>query len=259
MPDETARYSPFIEGETLDLCVPSETAIEDGWADWFNDAKTTRWLGQGIFPNFIEDQRAFLEAIRRRDRFAVLICGKGGGPLYGIISLSAIDWIARSAQISLVVGTSLPGRQLIQLEAMARVTEHAFQRMGLDRVWAGQAHPGLARWNQRLELLGYFTDGILRRGFVKGRETVGNSVMIGCLYEDYAALKARRDGRYWPGNDAMLRLIAGLPRQSFADRLGEFLERELPRYKAEIEALEHRAREGEDGSAEAGPRRLAGS
>ncbi|MBW8725914.1 MAG: hypothetical protein JF625_12270, partial [Inquilinus limosus] len=44
MADETPRYSVFIEGETLDLCVPSEQAITDGWADWFNDAKTTRWL-----------------------------------------------------------------------------------------------------------------------------------------------------------------------------------------------------------------------
>ncbi|MFE0752810.1 GNAT family N-acetyltransferase [Inquilinus sp. NPDC058860] len=258
MPDETPRYSVFIEGETLDLCVPSEVAIEDGWADWFNDARTTRWLAQGIYPNHVEDQRSFLESIRKRDRFAVLICGKGGGPLYGIISLSAIDWVARSAQISLVVGKPLPGRRLIQLEAMARVTEHAFQRMGLDRIWAGQAHPGLARWNQWLELLGYFTDGIMRRGFVKGRETVDNAVMICCLVEDYEVLKARRDGRYWPGNDTMLRLIAGLPRQGFATRLGEFLERELPLHKAEMEALEQRVLQARDDTT-ASRRKLAAS
>ncbi|WP_343711812.1 GNAT family N-acetyltransferase [Inquilinus sp.] len=258
MADETQRYSVFIEGETLDLCVPSEAAITDGWADWFNDAKTTRWLAQGIYPNHIEDQRGFLESIRKRDRFAALICGKGGGPLYGIISLSAIDWVARSAQISLVVGKPLPGRQLVQLEAMARVTDHAFQRMGLDRVWAGQAHPGLARWNQWLELLGYYTDGIMRRGFVKGRETVSNAVMICCLYEDYAALKARRGGQLWPGNDAMLKLVAALPRQGFATRLGDFLDRELPLYKAEIEALERRVLEDE-GTDAAPKRRLAGS
>ena len=258
MGDEAPRYSVFIEGETVDLCVPSEAAIEDGWADWFNDARTTRWLSQGIYPNHVEDQRSFLDSIRRRDRFAVLICGKGGGPLYGIISLSAIDWVARSAQISLVVGKPPPGRQLIQLEAMARVTEHAFQRMGLDRVWAGQAHPGLARWNQWLELLGYFTDGVLRRGFVKGRETVDNAVMIGCLVEDYQALKARRGGQFWPGNDVMLRLVKAMPKHGFAGRLAEFLERELPRYKAEIEAVERRVRDGED--EEAAPRRrLAGS
>lgn len=258
MGDEAPRYSVFIEGETVDLCVPSEAAIEDGWADWFNDARTTRWLSQGIYPNHVEDQRSFLDSIRKRDRFAVLICGKGGGPLYGIISLSAIDWVARSAQISLVVGKPPPGRQLIQLEAMARVTEHAFQRMGLDRVWAGQAHPGLARWNRWLEHLGYFTDGVLRRGFVKGRETVDNAVMIGCLVEDYEALKARRGGQFWPGNDVMLRLVKAMPKHGFAGRLAEFLERELPRYKAEIEAVERRIRDSED--EEAAPRRrLAGS
>ncbi|MGK9165857.1 GNAT family N-acetyltransferase [Inquilinus limosus] len=258
MPDETPRYSVFIEGETLDLCVPSEAAITDGWTDWFNDARTTRWLAQGIFPNHVEDQRAFLDSIRKRDRFAALVCGKGGGPLYGVISLSSIDWVSRSAQIAMVIGKQLPARQLMQLEAMARVTEHAFQRMGLDRIWAGQAHPALARWNQRLELLGYFTDGLMRRGFVKGRETVNNAVVISCLYEDYEALKARRGGQYWPGNEAMLRLVKALPEHGFASRLAEFLERELPRYKTEIEDFERRVLEAED--TEAAPRRrLAGS
>ncbi|KGM33473.1 GNAT family N-acetyltransferase [Inquilinus limosus] len=249
MADETPRYSVFIEGETIDLCVPSEQAITDGWADWFNDARTTRWLAQGIFPNHVEDQRSFLESLRKRDRFAALVCGKGGGPLYGTISLSSIDWIGRSAQIAMVIGEQLPPRKLMQLEAMARVTEHAFQRMGLDRIWAGQAYPALARWNQRLELLGYFTDGLMRRGFVKGRETVNNAVVISCLFEDYAALKARRGGHFWPGNDAMLRLVNAMPKQGFANRVVDFLERELPLYKTEVEAFERGVLEGEGAEA----------
>lgn len=240
MPDETPRHSVFIEGETLDLCVPSAAAIEEGWADWFNDEKTTRWLNQGIFPHHAEDQHEFLASLRRRDRFAVMICGKGGGPLYGTVSLSSIDWVARSAQISIVVGRRPPEGLQIQLEAWARVTDHGFRRMGLERIWAGQAWPALERYNRRLELLGFFTDGMLRRGFAKGRETVGNAVMISCLYEDYAALAARRGGTCWPGNEAMLRLIAALPEQGFAARLRDFQERELPRHKAEIEAFERR-------------------
>ena len=64
-------YSVFIEGETIDLCVPSKLAIErDGWADWFNDLETTRFLGQGVYPNFKEDQYDFYESLRRRERLA---------------------------------------------------------------------------------------------------------------------------------------------------------------------------------------------
>lgn len=241
-----AAYSVFIQGETVDLCVPSEAAVTDGWANWFNDQRTTRYIPRGVFPNHIEDQREFLELIRKRERFAALICSKGGATLYGVVSLSMIDWSARSAQLAVVVGRKRPGRQLMFLEALALGTEHGFQRMGLDRIWARQAYPGRARFNQHMELLGFFPDAMTRRGFVKGRETVGDAVMITCLYEDYVAVRARRGGHYWPGTAIMLRLIGASPRGGFADRLAEFMNRELPLYKAEIQTLEQRAMETDD-------------
>jgi RimJ/RimL family protein N-acetyltransferase len=241
MADEPVRYTPFIRGETIDLCVPSESAIAEGWADWFNDEATTRWLGHGVFPHHPEDQRSFLEGVRRRERFVVLICGKGGQPLYGTISLAAIDWVARSAQIALVLGRPPRRGELIGLEAMARVTDHAFRTMGLDRLYAGQVHPGLSRWTRRLELLGYFTEGIQRRGFVKGRAAVQDVAMLSCLYDDYAAIAARRGGSAWPGNDAMRRLNAALPPTGFAGKLGAFLERELPAHKTALADYERRA------------------
>ena len=35
---QVKRYEVFLEGELIDLCIPSVTAInEDEWAGWFNN------------------------------------------------------------------------------------------------------------------------------------------------------------------------------------------------------------------------------
>ena len=53
------KYQVFIEGETVDLVVPSKHAVEKTeWYNWFNDAKFTKYLiHHGLFPNTINNQK----------------------------------------------------------------------------------------------------------------------------------------------------------------------------------------------------------
>lgn len=236
-------FAPFIRGELIDLCVPSEAAIEAGWTDWFNDPKTTRFLGgQGAFPNSPTQQAEFLKSLSGGSRLALMICDPEGEKLWGTISLSSIDWMTRSAQIALVLPDAPKRPALAALEAMARLTEHAFTTMGLEKVWAGQAYPGLAKWNQRLELLGYRTDGILRRGFVKGR-TVSDAVTISVLYEDYCRIQ--QHGGYWPGAETTLKRLRRLPKVSLAERIAAVIQQEQEAHLAEMGEV---WRAGEDSS-----------
>ncbi len=223
----------FAVGELTDLCVPHEGHLAQ-WARWFNDRATTRWLEQGVFPNDEEKQRNFLEGIRRGERLALMICGKNGA-LYGTISLSSINLVARSAQIAIVIGERLPPGRPLQLEAMALLTEHGFERMGLNRISAGQAFPALRRWGEWLELIGYRTEGIHREGFAKGRE-VSDTVSIACLYEDYARLVKRR-GRLWPGATAMKMLIRH-HRQGLAPELAAAIRRAQEDHFGAMDRLE---------------------
>ena len=197
-------YSRFYAGESIDLCVPSERAVlEDGWADWLNDQETCKYLDHGVFPNHAENQIDFLEGLQKRERFALLICAKDTGRAIGVISLSAIDFRKSSAQISLVVGKPLKGLAggMAPLEAMALVTRHGFEVMGLNRIWAGQVFPGLSAWNRLLEAIGYRTEGILRDAFKRGHRR-DNTAVISCLYDNYQAICVRR-GALWPGAQAM--------------------------------------------------------
>ncbi|MCA9566779.1 MAG: hypothetical protein KC656_03015 [Myxococcales bacterium] len=214
----------FIAGELVDLLVPSEQDIEDGWADWFNDQPTCRFLGHGAFPMFPADQRAFLESLRKRDRIALMLRPKGEEKTIGTVSLSSLDLHNRTAQIALVLGARTPGRHsLLPLEGMARLMEHGFEVLGLRRIWAGQAFPGLSKWSRKLEVLGLLCEGHARGGFARGR-VVTDSIPLGCLVEDYDALRASRDGRFWSSAVEMQAEIDALPKTPFAEEVAAAME-----------------------------------
>jgi RimJ/RimL family protein N-acetyltransferase len=230
-----AGYSVFIPGETVDLCVPSIVAVErDGWADWFNDAGTTHSLDQGVWPVTLEQQREFYHSLRAdRTRLVLLICSKSDRDVtaraLGVVSLSQINLMRRSAEIALV----LPSRAerpskgelplLRGLEAMALMTQHGFERLGLERIGAGQVFPFQRGFNRKLELLGYWTEGVLRHAFAKGRNHY-DVFKIACLHERYEKIVQLREGKLWPGNAAMHELIKELPKTSFADMVKERLD-----------------------------------
>lgn len=230
-------FDTFISGETIDLVVPDARAIEDyGWHAWFNDADTTRYLEQGLYPNSREQQRRYLDGLNAPggERLATLIWSKGGETLVGTASLSAISWRHRSAETAVVIGDRV-GRAddlFHGLEAKARLVEHAFEVMGLERVGGGQARP-LADW-QRLQLLfGFRPEGIKRQAFRKGQEA-HDSVLSGCTLADYRKVRQARGGAYWPGRSQLMALIRALPRESVVDRMSDAMDEAIESYLAEV-------------------------
>ncbi len=233
----SSTFDTFISGETVDLVVPDAQAIEDyGWHAWFNDADTTRYLEQGLYPNSREQQRHYLDGLNTPDgdRLATLIWSKSAETLVGTASLSAISWQHRSAETAVVIGDRV-GRvdDLFHgLEAHARLVEHAFEVMGLERVGSGQARP-LADW-QRLQLLfGFRPEGIKRQAFRKGQKAY-DSVLSGCTLADYRRVKKARDGNYWPGRQQLWALMRTLPRDSVVDCMADAIEEAVSSYLAEV-------------------------
>lgn len=224
MNDQQIDYVDFIEGESVNLCVPNDIAIDrDGWANWFNDPKTTRFLDQGLFPNTKPQQKEFLDNLEDKNRLALLIKPKDQSQVIGVVSLSNIDFIRSSANISIVIGEQLKTRNLYALESMALITEHGFEKLGMQRIAAGQAYPDLSKWNKWMELIGYRAEGILRSKFVKGH--VRKSVItLSCLYEDYLEIKNVRDEEYWPGSEKIFQLIKALPQDGYADILNKAIQ-----------------------------------
>ena len=186
----------FIEGETINLCSPVDDDFNI-WYKWFNSTKITKFLEQGKFPNSKNQQIKYYNDAIESGRFIVMIKSKKS-KLIGVISLSQIDYEKSSCQIALVCPVNSRDAPCAALEAMALVTEHAFIRFGMSKVWASQAFPELARWTQKLEIIGYKVDGFGRGSFQHGIN-VSDSVMISIIKEDFLRLISRRSGSIWPG------------------------------------------------------------
>ena len=211
----------FISGETVNLCTPIEEDFCQ-WASWFNDKKTTRFLEQGKYPNTVELQKEFYKNALDAGRLILMIKTKSM-KLLGVISLSEIDYEKSRCQIALVCPKKSRSAPLGALEAMSLVTDHAFQRLGLARLWAVLAFPGNKSLTKFLEVIGYKAEGFHRNSFKHGI-VEGDFVLISIVKQDYLKLKARRKDVLWPGTEVARKMIAAMKSSpSLAEELYEVI------------------------------------
>ncbi|ANV98020.1 hypothetical protein BBW65_04035 [Helicobacter enhydrae] len=183
----------FIEGEVIDLRIPTlELAETSDWYKWFNHPHTTAFLEHGVFPNTREKQIEFFK--RAMDERLLLMVTNKDGTIIGSTSLMNIDYKTRTAGSGLVIGDFICKNPLEALEAVARITEHGFCKLGLKRIEAAQ-HIKLIPWSHRMSLIGYRLEGIFQKAFVKGIEVV-DVLRISAHYDDYEKIIASRGGGY---------------------------------------------------------------
>ena len=54
----------FIEGETIDLCIPScDDNTLSQWYKWFNNSEITKYLIYGVYPNTINLQKEYCNSV----------------------------------------------------------------------------------------------------------------------------------------------------------------------------------------------------
>ena len=222
------RFDVFIEGEVIDLCVPNgEDWVLDQWYRWFNNQETTKYLEQGVFPNSLENQKRYYESLlQSKDRIVLLIKPKDFDYFVGVASLSFINLSQRQCSFSMVIGKKddSPNSMYYAMETKCRMTEHAFENVGVERITSGQV-VDLIKWQRWQVLFGYQIEGIFRNHFRRGNK-VYDLMMSSCLIEDYQRIKEIRNGSFWVGKSKMFELIKMLPKDSVIDKLQRWLQRE---------------------------------
>ena len=229
-------YDVFIEGTTVDLCVPTEDiAYHSNWYNFFNQKTITKLLEPSLFPNTREDQVEFFKSEKAsKKRLLLLIVTKKNRLMKGVISLSKINFEKNTADLALVLDDRIAPKstRLASLESVALITEHAFEVMRLDRIYARQSR-FLESWQRRMELLGYRVEGIHKSDFYEKRDKKSNSVSIACTIDDYKIILEAR-GSLFDNEDAMLRRIKSLPKISVAAQLEKFMEKTYDEYYIKI-------------------------
>jgi RimJ/RimL family protein N-acetyltransferase len=173
-----------MEGKLVRLRAYEKTDL-DALMTWVNDEEVTRNLAAPmIYPlsraaeeNYLRENATASDAERR---WAIETLA---GEYLGGISLMTIDWINRSAQVGLVIGSKVNWGKGFGTDAMRVVLRFGFDKMNLHRVWLN-VYEFNVRGIKSYEKSGFKREGILRDyRFLDGR--YHDSVLMGILEGDY--------------------------------------------------------------------------
>ena len=225
------KLDKFIEGENLDLCIPTEKfASQSDWYSWFNDKKIVKYSEYGLYPNTREEQKKFLN--KSENRLILMISIKNKFDYIGTISLSKINYKKKNCHIALVLNTNKEYNPFIPLESIALMTEHAFEKLSMNLISAGQ-HVNLHKWQNMMELVGYKLEGLHKNTFIKGFE-ISDSFWVSCQLDDYILLKKNR-GRLWDGtNKIKNRLMKKRKIRSYSNFLKGIYKNERKKYYQKV-------------------------
>jgi RimJ/RimL family protein N-acetyltransferase len=189
-----SKTAPFLKSHTIFLRpIEEEDVTNSDWHTWYNDYQTTRYNSHGVFPINIDDQLGFFRRSREdRTNISLAICSKESTEIVGNVSLQHIDLINRKAEVACTVG--LKASPTTGLESIGLITEHAFDRLNLNKV-SGGAHEDLDSWIDMLASLGYKKEAIIGNEFFRNNR-FSSLIRFSLLAEDFNLLRVRRDGQY---------------------------------------------------------------
>jgi len=131
-------YNPYILGKQIYLRHPTEEDVQGRWHEWFSDEETTKFLELRFWPNSKESQRDFYNSLQNdRTKLVLSIVLLSNDQHIGVISLSNINWVHRSADIGIIIGEKNYIQGTYTSDAFALILKVAFLRLNLLNVKAG--------------------------------------------------------------------------------------------------------------------------
>ena len=131
-------YNPYIVGKQIYLRHPTEDDVQGKWHEWFSDEETTKFLEARFWPNSKESQLVFYNSLHNdRNKLVLSIVLLSNDQHIGIISLSDINWVHRSANIGIIIGEKKYNKGIYATEAYSLILKIAFLRLNLLNLKAG--------------------------------------------------------------------------------------------------------------------------
>ncbi len=158
----------FFEGKHVSLKVLSQQDIsESGWVGWFNDEAMSQYNQHHYFPNTFEQQHEILESLRSKNKIQLgIINRKMPDTICGVVTLKDINWIHRHAEISGIQDKEVTNKSPeLFIESWSIMLRHAFEQLGLVKVYGGTFHPHVAGALKRI--FNFEKEGIRKRQVFK--------------------------------------------------------------------------------------------
>ena len=177
---------PFLIGKEIYFRALVETDSEDHYPTWFNDVEVCRENSHHIFPYTLEEAREYIQQIDKDRHHLILaiVCSKDDIHI-GNIALDNINYINRTADLSIVIGDKSCWRKGYGKEAARLICDHGFLALNLNRIACGTFENNVGM-RKLAEYLGMREEGRRRQAVYKLGHYV-DVIEFGVLVTEYMA------------------------------------------------------------------------
>jgi RimJ/RimL family protein N-acetyltransferase len=175
--------SAFIKGNSVYLRAIALSDATPEYLSWLNNPDTTQGLVAGTRPSTIQDLENYLRAIGESDAVMFAICDLRNDQHIGNVKIDRFDWIARTCEFGILLGSSEHRGKGIGTEVTRLVLNYAFHTLNLQKVLLAiyGNNPAAIR---AYEKSGFVLEGTLRKQVFSGGEYVDKHFM-GILKEEF--------------------------------------------------------------------------
>jgi RimJ/RimL family protein N-acetyltransferase len=181
------EYTHFFEGERIYLREVRREDVNENYYKWMNDSEITRYTESRFYPYSTEQLLAYVASLDgKRDAVFLAIIAKGSGQQHiGNIKLGGIDWIHRRGDIGVIIGEKSVWGRGYASEAIALLSDYAFNKLNLHKVWAGcyANNPGSVK---AFKNAGFEEEGVQKKHYFSEGEYI-DLVLLGKIKKEAEA------------------------------------------------------------------------
>lgn len=151
----------FLETKNLYLRVPSKENL-DKWTQWINGPKLRKTISSTLTPSTTDMQWNWIQTeLSSKTRLLLEFLDKADNKFLGVVSLSTIDRVTRTAQISTISPDKKNEKnKYCVYEARRAILKYAFNELSINKVYAGTLFPDNKSYMIKNMCLGFEVEGI---------------------------------------------------------------------------------------------------
>jgi [ribosomal protein S5]-alanine N-acetyltransferase len=153
----------FLQGDALVLTPLGRGDATAAYLAWLNDADVLRYRAPKAYPTTMAQLEIWLDGLGERGDVVLAVRTREDQRHVGNIALNSIQWVHRSAELSIMIGAKDVWGRGYGAEAIKLVMQHAFSAMGMHRLWAESPNPA---FNAAIKKLGWIQEGVKREAFL---------------------------------------------------------------------------------------------
>ena len=127
---EINKKNFFLKGQSIYLRVLLKEDINGNYRNWLNDPEVVKYNSHGRFPATVESMERYVaSSFDSTNSLVLALCMNDTDLHIGNISLQAINWIDRNAEIAFLLGELSYHGKGIMYEAGQLLIQHAFRSL----------------------------------------------------------------------------------------------------------------------------------